>query len=157
MYNEQELYHWGVKGMKWGVRRARKQTGDNVKSAGGKSKSKTMGMKMKELASNPKVKKGAKIAAGVLVGGLAAAALVYGGSKAASYFATPAVRAAASRGQQYINENFNATRAASRHAISQMKNSTTRKAISATREQATRAMNNYMLSPELVNRLGRRR
>lgn len=37
-YNQNELYHYGIKGMRWGVRRTDAQLGHNPKKSSGKSK-----------------------------------------------------------------------------------------------------------------------
>ena len=69
-----ELYHYGVKGMRWGVRRGRQSSGQ-PRHTGNGSRS---GMSAERKA---KIKKAAKIAAGVA----GAAALAYGAHKAYKY------------------------------------------------------------------------
>ena len=69
-----ELYHFGVKGMKWGVRRY--QNPDGTYTAAGR---RHYGMGPEE---KKKFKKGAKIAAGVAAGAAAAGGAVYGAKKA---------------------------------------------------------------------------
>ena len=44
-YNQNELYHYGIKGMRWGVRRTQQQLGHSPKKVSGKSKN---------VSSNPK-------------------------------------------------------------------------------------------------------
>lgn len=61
-----ELYHHGVKGMKWGIR---KQSLSNVK--------RRIKSKMNDQETKRKIKKAAKIGAGVAIAGLA----IYGGYK----------------------------------------------------------------------------
>lgn len=98
-----ELYHFGVKGMKWGVRRKRPQVSGAAR-VGGRAKVSGhtrvgSGSKIRELASNPKVRKGAKIAAGILVGAVGAAAIGYGG-----YIAAPHVKRLAASGAAYASK-----------------------------------------------------
>lgn len=76
-YNPTELYHYGVKGMKWGVMRARKNTGDGKKGSSKKQ------LTDEQLAARRKTAKKVAVAATMALTVTAAAAL---------YAKNPAVR-----------------------------------------------------------------
>ena len=91
---ENELYHFGVKGMKWGIRRNRSFSTGNSKKA---SSNKTEAQARKE-----KIKKAAII--GTAVAGTALAA--YGTYKASEYLKEKAGKLSYESGKKYANEHF---------------------------------------------------
>ena len=55
-YNQNELYHYGIKGMRWGIRKKRKSSNSEVR------KKASDDYKTKEKASNSKARKKVKVA-----------------------------------------------------------------------------------------------
>ena len=91
---ENELYHFGVKGMKWGVRRNRSLSkGSPKKASSNKSESK---------ARMEKIKKAAIIGTAVVGTTLAA----YGAYKASKYLKEKAGKLSYESGKKYANEHF---------------------------------------------------
>ena len=99
---ENELYHFGVKGMKWGVRRNRSLSKGSPKKA---SSNKSEAQSRRE-----KIKKAAII--GTAVAGTTLAA--YGTYKASKYLKEKAGKLSYESGKKYANEHF----------FNKMKNST---------------------------------
>ena len=91
---ENELYHFGVKGMKWGIRRNRSLPTGNSKKA---SSNKTEAQARKE-----KIKKAAIIGTAVVGTALAA----YGTYKASKYLKEKAGKLSYESGKKYANEHF---------------------------------------------------
>lgn len=91
---ENELYHFGVKGMKWGVRRNRSLSkGSQKKASSNKSEAK---------ARREKIKKAAIIGTAVVGTTLAA----YGTYKASKYLKEKAGKLSYESGKKYANEHF---------------------------------------------------
>ena len=91
---ENELYHYGVKGMKWGVRRNRSlSTGNPKKASYNKSEAQ---------ARREKIKKAAII--GTAVAGTALAA--YGTYKASKYLKEKAGKLSYESGKKYAKKHF---------------------------------------------------
>ena len=91
---ENELYHFGVKGMKWGVRRNRSFSKGNQKKASSN--------KSEAQARSEKIKKAAII--GTAVAGTALAA--YGTYKVSKYLKEKAGKLSYESGKKYANEHF---------------------------------------------------
>lgn len=86
-YGPNELYHYGVKGMKWGVRRYQNEDG-SLKTAGQRHRAETEGTsssssKSRGSSGSKKSNRSKKIkkALGITLGAAAAAGLAYGGRK----------------------------------------------------------------------------
>lgn len=86
-YGPNELYHYGVKGMKWGVRRYQNEDG-SLKASGQRHRAETEGMsssssKSRGSSGSKKSSRSKKIkrALGITLGAAAAAGLAYGGYK----------------------------------------------------------------------------
>lgn len=91
---ENELYHFGVKGMKWGVRRNRSfSTGNSKKASSNKSEAQ---------ARREKIKKAAIIGTAAVGTALAA----YGTYKASKYLKEKAGKLSYESGKKYANEHF---------------------------------------------------
>lgn len=91
---ENELYHFGVKGMKWGVRRNRSlSTGNQKKASSNKSEAQ---------ARREKIKKAAIIGTAVVGTTLAA----YGTYKASKYLKEKAGKLSYESGKKYAYEHF---------------------------------------------------
>lgn len=91
---ENELYHYGVKGMKWGVRRNRSlSTGNPKKASSNKSEAQ---------ARREKIKKATIIGTAVVGTALAA----YGTYKASKYLKEKAGKLSYESGKKYANEHF---------------------------------------------------
>ena len=91
---ENELYHYGVKGMKWGVRRNRSLSkGSQKKASSNKSEAQ---------ARREKIKKAAIIGAAVVGTTLAA----YGTYKASKYLKEKAGKLSYESGKKYAYEHF---------------------------------------------------
>ena len=101
-YNK-ELYHHGVKGMKWGHRKAR-----NTSSAiGNRYRSKAAESQRKADSKQPmSTKKKVAIAAGVGAAVAATALAVYGGKKMSTYIKSEAGRRSYETGKKYAQEHF---------------------------------------------------
>lgn len=71
----EDLYHWGVKGMKWGVRKKRETSGDDSSSTSEKAKvtAETALEELEKYKRDQKVKKAVKVGLGVLAVGASAA------------------------------------------------------------------------------------
>lgn len=70
LYSTNELYHFGVKGMHWGVRRYQNQDGSYTSK--GRGRYDNTGESSKKSSRKSKLKKAAKIGAGAAAAGLAA-------------------------------------------------------------------------------------
>ena len=99
---ENELYHFGVKGMRWGVRRNRSLSKERPKKASSN--------KSEAQARRQKIKKAAIIGTAVVGTTLAA----YGAYKASKYLKEKAGKLSYESGKKYANEHF----------FNKMKNST---------------------------------
>ena len=97
-YNK-ELYHYGVKGMKWGHRKAQPVTTGMMRS---RSTTNTSDDAASKEARKAKAKKAAKIGAAVVGTALAA----YGTYKLAQYTQDKRNQAAMQKAQDYVNNNL---------------------------------------------------
>lgn len=91
---DNELYHYGVKGMKWGVRRNRSLSKGNPKKASSN--------KSEAQARSEKIKKAAIIGTAVVGTALAA----YGTYKVSKYLKEKAGKLSYESGKKYANEHF---------------------------------------------------
>lgn len=91
---DNELYHYGVKGMKWGVRRNRSLSKGSPKKASSN--------KSEAQARREKIKKAAIIGTAVVGTALAA----YGTYKASKYLKEKAGKLSYESGKKYANEHF---------------------------------------------------
>lgn len=80
MYTPNELYHFGVKGMRWGVRRYQNKDG-SLTSAGQRHRDQSEGGSTSGGSKKASRKKKLKRALGLTLGAAAAAGLAYGGYK----------------------------------------------------------------------------